>query len=83
MCSLLGGIKKEDMLAYFKRLVRYRSALPFGDGAEVFDVFYLRQYNKIILLSFPFVQGSVIGPSVELLQLDICVLKPGVREMLL
>lgn len=66
MCSLLGRIKTDDMLDYFKRLERYRSALPFGDGAEAFDVLYLGQDNKIILLFFPFVQGSVIGPSVEL-----------------
>ena len=54
------------MLAYFKRLVRYRSALPFGDGAEAFEVLYLGKYNKIISLFFPFVQGSVIGAGAEL-----------------
>lgn len=71
------------MLASFKRFVRYRSALPFGGGTEAFDAFYLEQYNKIILgfwglgfflllFFFSFVQGSVIGPSVELTTLYLC-----------
>lgn len=46
--------------------------MPFGDGAEAFDVFYLGQCKKMISLLFHFVQGSMIGPSVELTPGYLC-----------
>lgn len=81
------------MLASFKRFVKYRSALPFGDGNRGFLCVLLRiiQQNYFRFLGFfvslvlfwfcfSFVQGSGTGPPVEV---TTCVLKQGIKEGLL
>lgn len=61
--------------------MRHRSALPFGGGAETFDVFYIGQYNKIIL--FLLLCRSQWFDLVLNFECDTFVLKPRIMETLL